>query len=395
MISVHRRCATALDQRAARPRRTVDCHVVAPRWWPTSTPVATQRAYPTVPRAARAGGLHPTTRAWSAPSPRMEHRGPSLRRSRPRLDRGGRLRAVRPDVRDPDRGRGRDRGCHGGAAVPHRNPHRSASRHPRARRQRRRRPRDRAGDRRRRRGRVVPARRDRGIRHRQRHRRRRPLLRCADARPARRARARRLADPRGPDRRRPALRIPRCHARRRPALPRRGGGEGVHRPHLRPEVQPPAPAPDRRPGVAAAAGLASVADREGVGDLGGRRPGRLLHAGRLPRDHRLRGRPPHDRGARDRPSRAHPRRLARLPRAVRGAGAERPHPRDRARLRRRATGERRALRRHGGRVLVAEDPRRGDLRVPRRRARRGRPPHPWPLPAHRRRRGPRHLGRGL
>ena len=59
--------------------------------------------------------------------------------------------------------------------------------------------------------------------------------------------------------------------------------------------------------------------------------GRLLLEGRLPRDRRVRGIPPHDRGPRGRPARPHARRRPRLPRAGRGARALGAHPRDRER----------------------------------------------------------------
>ena len=175
-------------------------------------------------------------------------------------------------------------------------------------------------------------------------------------------------DPGRRDRGRAALRLPRRDARRRPPLPPGRDGQGLHRPRGEPQVQRAAPAPHRRPGLAHPARLAAGAHRARVRHVGRRRPGRLLHEGRLPRDRRVRGIPSHDRRARDRHARPHPRGRARVSGARRGAGAERPHARDRARRRRRGSRRGRPVRRHGGRLLVAEDPRRGDLRLRRRRA---------------------------
>ena len=67
--------------------------------------------------------------------------------------------------------------------------------------------------------------------------RRRPLLRSPDARPAHRARRRRLGRAGRRDRGRAPLRVSRRDARRRPPLPPRRDGEGLHRPRRGPEVQ--------------------------------------------------------------------------------------------------------------------------------------------------------------
>ena len=205
--------------------------------------------------------------------------------------------------------------------------------------------------------RVVPDRGGCGIRRRHRRGRRRTLLRRADARPAHHRRDGRLRDPRGADRGLTALRLPRRDARRRAPLLSRRDRQGVHRPSRGTEVQRPAPAPDRRPGLAHPPRRPPEAHRARVRIGGRRRRGRLLLEGRLSADRRARGIPSHDRGPRGRPPRPHARRRSRLPRTGRGARALRAHPRDRAVARRRDADRRRALHGHGCRVLVAEDPR--------------------------------------
>ena len=145
---------------------------------------------------------------------------------------------------------------------------------------------------------------------------------------------------RGRDRRCAPLRLPRRDARRRASLPPGRDGQGLHRPRGEPEVQRAAPAPHRRPGLAHPARLAAEAHRARVGHVRRRRPRRLLHEGRLSRDRRVRGIPPHDRRARDRHARPHARGRARVSGARRGAGDERSHrravPRPAAACRRRA-----------------------------------------------------------
>ena len=153
------------------------------------------------------------------------------------------------------------------------------------------------------------------------------------------------------NRRRPALRMARLHARRRAPLLHQGGGHVADGPAVLLQVQPPAPAPDRRPRVAdrnqtlpapdPARGMAhSEQTRQRLPAARGRRarseippPGekhtprtgrnplrRLLHAGRHPRDSRLRGTARHRGHSRNRPAGA----LAGGHRLLSAAGVRRP-----------------------------------------------------------------------
>ena len=76
----------------------------------------------------------------------------------------------------------------------------------------------------------------------------RQLLAAGHPRPVAAAGAVAVADRR--DRRRAALRVARRHARRRAPLLQRRRGEALHRPARALQDQRPAPAPDRRPGLA-------------------------------------------------------------------------------------------------------------------------------------------------
>ena len=182
---------------------------------------------------------------------------------------------------------------------------------------------------------------------------------------------RRMDRARGIRRRRPALRLPGRHARRRPAfLPRRGRA-ALPRRHRAGEAQRAAPAPHRRPGLAHPDRLVARAHGRRRLDLGGRRRRRLLLEGRLPPHRRVRRRAVHHDRARDRPARAHECGAQRLPRAE---------------LRR---GRSRTLRGRRGRLLVtlrlARAGRR-DRPVPGRRHPRARRAHARAVAAPRRRR---------
>src|SRR6266511_1757436 len=95
-----------------------------------------------------------------------------------------------------------------------------------------------------------------------------------------------------------------CRALRRPSIPVQG--------------EPPAPAPDRRPGLAHRDRPLAAADRGRRLHAGGRRPRWLLHEGRVPADRGLRPGAVHHGRARDRHARARQLGAHRLPRAEPG-----------------------------------------------------------------------------
>ena len=186
-----------------------------------------------------------------------------------------------------------------------------------------------------------------------------------------------VAHPHRHDPRPAAVRVARSDARRRAALLRRRGRQALHRPARALQAEPPAPAPDGRPGLAHRDPVVAETRNARREHGGRRRPGRLLHAGGVPADRRLRRVARHRSRAGDRHAGTH----ARCALLVPGAELRRPP----------AT----ALHRHPGARHVA-------LRRPtaHERVRRGRPPgdrraHTRALPAHRRRRGDGDATRGV
>ena len=198
-----------------------------------------------------------------------------------------------------------------------------------------------------------------------------PSRRCARS-------SRRRPAARRHDRRPPALRVARRDARRRAPLLRRRRRLPRDRPPRGVQAQRAAPAPVRRPGLADRDRRVAAAGRGRRARRGRRRPRRLLHAGRLPRDRRAT--PPRgtSRSCRrsTRPATSRPRSRAYPELAGDGARAS-PTPGTEV----------------GFSSLDAHDER--DLPLPRRRARRAGRAHARPVPAHRRRRGAQHDGRGL
>ncbi len=207
----------------------------------------------------------------------------------------------------------------------------------------------------------------------------RPLPRCADAaaaaarerREAHRA-ARPVADSRRDHHRHPALRLPRRDARRLAALLHRRPGQALYRPAGPLQDQHPASASLRRPGLADRHRVLAESDHVRRQHPGRRRPRRLLHQGRLPRDHPPCREPLSDRDPRDRHAGPHQRRARLL----------RP-----AELRRRGTA---ALHRHQGRLQLTVRAQEADVRLRRRRPPRAGGDDPRPLPPHRGRRGALH-----
>ena len=88
------------------------------------------------------------------------------------------------------------------------------------------------------------------------------------------------AFPRRADRGPPAVRLARRHARRGAALLRPRRRQALHRPDGALQVQPPAPAPLRRSGLAHRDQVVAESDDARRQHRGRRRAGRLLHAGR-------------------------------------------------------------------------------------------------------------------
>ena len=87
-----------------------------------------------------------------------------------------------------------------------------------------------------------------------------------------------------------ALRLPGRDARRRAPLLHRRRGRTVHRRDRPAQVQPPAPAPHRRPGLAhRTSRLAATSPRHGGSHRQRRLAWRLLHPRRLPPTRRVRG----------------------------------------------------------------------------------------------------------
>ena len=101
-------------------------------------------------------------------------------------------------------------------------------------------------------------------------------------------------------------------------------GRAPDRPARALQAEPAAPAPDRRPGLAARDPLAAAAHARRRADRRRRRAGRLLHAARLPAHRRLRRRAVRRGRARDRHAGARERRARRRTASWRATGSRRP-----------------------------------------------------------------------
>ena len=166
--------------------------------------------------------------------------------------------------------------------------------------------------------------------------------------------------PRGDDPRPAALRVARGDARRRPPLLRRRRGQAAHRPDGALQAQPPAPAPDRRPGLAHRDPLVAAAhERTAARTAVGGGPGGYYTQREYARDRRAtRAERFVDGRARDRHAGARQRRARR--------------PTAELTLRRRRAG---AVHGHRGRLQLALHRKERHLRVRRRRRARGRGAH--------------------
>ena len=105
-----------------------------------------------------------------------------------------------------------------------------------------------------------------------------------------RAPTRAVADPARDGPRPAAVRLARDDARRGAALLRRERCQAADRPHEPLQAQPPPPAPDGRPGMAARDPLMAAACEPRWPDGSGRREGRSLHAAAVRGDRRVRAR---------------------------------------------------------------------------------------------------------
>ena len=121
------------------------------------------------------------------------------------------------------------------------------------------------------------------------------------------------------DRRRAAVRVAGCHARRGAPLLHPRAGEALRRPARALQVQRVPPAPVRRPGVAHRHRQLAAPGHTRRQHERQRRRRRLLHQGAVPRHRRLRGGPVHHGDSRDRHAWTH----ERGPRLVSGAELQR------------------------------------------------------------------------